>query len=400
MPAIQNAPDTAMSAAAPRNRWRAWAQNMALAIVSVVSLLGLLEIGVRLLAPVPLTAADLFLATDDNATLQGRSARRALQPNLKCRHTSSEFDVAVRINNRGLRDIERPYRKARGMTRILLVGDSFTFGYGVEESERFANRLQEFLQKRGARCEVICAGVPSWGTTDELLFLREEGLRYQPDIVVDCFYENDVHDNSERGFFALQNHQLIALPRAKTKRPSALAITRDPINQRLLDIGDEQRVRATPPQPGFWISHFHLARLLRLSAYRARHRNEGNTPILSERASSQQLTAKILEAMESDCRKATARFVIALIPSRKACAAHQSTLSALPVLRDWSRHRAPHTLLDLATCLQTDDVSQFYFARDPHLKPRGHALIGQALGNFLWPLMTHPKTATGATKVL
>lgn len=94
-------------------------------------------------------------------------------------------------NSAGLRSSrEFPYRKPGGGKRLLLVGDSYFWGYGVDD--RFV--LSEVLQERaGGNVEVINGAVTGYGTDQELLWLVNEGLRYAPDVVVLGFFPgNDI----------------------------------------------------------------------------------------------------------------------------------------------------------------------------------------------------------------
>jgi lysophospholipase L1-like esterase len=99
----------------------------------------------------------------------------------------------VRTNSHGLRGEEFKEEPESGVKRILVVGDSNTFGWGVNRSERFTNLLEERLnQENSARYQVINAGIPGWGMKDFHFFLKERGINYNPDIVVVAFNFNDV----------------------------------------------------------------------------------------------------------------------------------------------------------------------------------------------------------------
>ena len=113
-----------------------------------------------------------------------------------------EFTSRVTINTLGLRGPERPYAKPDGVRRILVLGDSFTEAAQVAQPESAVGRLEVALNARGTdRYEVLNAGVGGWGTGQQLVYLREEGYRYQPDLVLVLLYlGNDVFDNS----YALQ----------------------------------------------------------------------------------------------------------------------------------------------------------------------------------------------------
>jgi len=67
-----------------------------------------------------------------------------------------------RTNAHGLRDRDRP-AKASGTTRVLVVGDSYTWGYAIAEEESFPQVAERMLAERGrADIEVINGGVPDY----------------------------------------------------------------------------------------------------------------------------------------------------------------------------------------------------------------------------------------------
>lgn len=112
---------------------------------------------------------------------------------------TSEFTTRLDIGAKGLRGLEREYAKPSGTRRILVLGDSFTEAAQVSEQESTVARLEAALNARGGstRYEVLNAGVGGWGTGQELVYLREEGVQYQPDVVVVMLYlGNDIYDNS------------------------------------------------------------------------------------------------------------------------------------------------------------------------------------------------------------
>ena len=384
-----------------KNVWRRGLQNGAVVFGSLIFMLALLEIVLRVLAPQPLVASDLFLAAEiaPTAEVQKRSARRWLQPLVHCRHTTSEFDVDVRVNSKGLRDIERPYAKPRGVTRILLIGDSFVFGYGVEEKQRFANLLEDDLKARGLKCEVIAGGVPTWGTEEELLFWREEGRKYQPDFVIECFYDNDVNDNRERALFTLKNGVPVLSPRAlASTRPTAQYITGDPINNRLMRVGDDQANHIAPrveaPHAGFWAQHFHLARLLRVAAYRWRERQVGDTSdvgtaLQTRNEQSQRLTARLLETMQRECQSGGAHFALMTIPAKVAlqsggAQARSQTLARFPILLAWQKQQRNLPLCDMLPALRQGGTErQLYYVNDIHFTVRGNQIVGRVLADFV-----------------
>jgi GDSL-like Lipase/Acylhydrolase family len=109
------------------------------------------------------------------------------------------------INSAGLRDREYPVAKPAATFRIVAIGDSFTFGAGVKQGETYPKRLEAMLNERlggkGTTFEVLDAGVPGYNTYQELIHLREVGLKFNPDLIVLGFTLSD----AELGDFGLKD---------------------------------------------------------------------------------------------------------------------------------------------------------------------------------------------------
>jgi len=99
----------------------------------------------------------------------------------------------LRTNAKGFPGPEVPYGPHPGTYRILCMGDSSTFGWGVESDEAYPALLQESLRRRhpGARIEVVNLGVCGYSSQQGKVLLEREGLRYEPDLVTLSFGSND-----------------------------------------------------------------------------------------------------------------------------------------------------------------------------------------------------------------
>ena len=98
-------------------------------------------------------------------------------------------DVEIRVNSDGHRDREFPPRSER--TRILVVGDSITFGAGVRAEDRYTERLQASLCGDD-RCEVLNVGVNNYQAENYLALLRSDIADIDPDWVVVGLCMNDI----------------------------------------------------------------------------------------------------------------------------------------------------------------------------------------------------------------
>jgi lysophospholipase L1-like esterase len=92
--------------------------------------------------------------------------------------------VDVTINSKGLRDREIPYERSPSTVRILMLGDSFTEGWGVPFEHTFSKRIERLYADRAVKAEVINAGVGNYDTIMEVSYFVREGYKYRPDVVV------------------------------------------------------------------------------------------------------------------------------------------------------------------------------------------------------------------------
>lgn len=110
-----------------------------------------------------------------------------LKPNQDC-YTKIDRKP-VRINSRGTRGPEFSASKPANTVRILSLGDSKTFGWGLNESDTYSAVLERLLQRQAQpnrRIEVINAGVNAYSYPQMHAYLRNIGLKYSPDVVIIC----------------------------------------------------------------------------------------------------------------------------------------------------------------------------------------------------------------------
>jgi len=97
--------------------------------------------------------------------------------------------LTYRINEYGFRGPDYPLDKPPGKQRVVLLGDSFTFGEGVRFEDTFGERLEQRLGRD--HVEVLNLGVGGIDTIEEVSYLRHQGLRFQPDLVILVYVLND-----------------------------------------------------------------------------------------------------------------------------------------------------------------------------------------------------------------
>jgi len=107
----------------------------------------------------------------------------------------SGLRVVIESNREGFRTRNLSKAKEPGVYRILFLGDSTTFGWGVEQDERFSDLLEKRLNAGGSgiHYEIVNLGLPGYSSYHGRIILDRYGLRYSPDMVILSFGANDSH---------------------------------------------------------------------------------------------------------------------------------------------------------------------------------------------------------------
>ncbi len=105
--------------------------------------------------------------------------------------TAHLMGVDVSINSKKLRDFEYSYEPEPGVSRILMLGDSLLFGWGVAFEETWSKRLELAFAADRITAEVINTGVGNYNTIQEVEYFLIEGYRYRPNVVVLNYFIND-----------------------------------------------------------------------------------------------------------------------------------------------------------------------------------------------------------------
>lgn len=328
-------------------------------------------------------------------------------PQVEGLHTGPGFQVPVRLNSRGFRDTEIPYDKSPGVYRILVLGDSFVWGWGVRDSQRLTAVLAERLVDRRRRVEVINLGMAGYGTDQEYLLLQQEGLKYHPDLVVLAYTtDNDVYDNLFRVAYRYQK------PHFEVHNGSTLALTNVPVppgeglwklrQTDFLGLANEWLVqrswiyRATADQLKRGLVS--VASLSRASSTRndADPKTGNSTPqkpyyyywelSQAQREAGLRVTSLLVRQMKQEVEATKSRFLLVVIPSayqrdepdRKGRLYNDQVSELLRLLPDVPT-------LDLTTSIGAapPQVELYSVAVDNHWTIEGHRLAGDILADYV-----------------
>jgi hypothetical protein len=109
-------------------------------------------------------------------------------------------EIPVSINYLGFRNEEFSVQKPKDTFRILNLGDSVAFGWEVRVENTYGKKLEHYLNESsdGIQYEVINVGIPTWNLEAERNFLLDEGLEYQPDLIIlDITIVNDIYGKNK-----------------------------------------------------------------------------------------------------------------------------------------------------------------------------------------------------------
>jgi lysophospholipase L1-like esterase len=160
-------------------------------------------------------------------------------------HTDYKRHIQYKINSRGLRGEIVPYQKKKGEIRLLFLGDSCAFGWGVSYENTYSNVVKSLLQERfpGVDFEIINAAVPGYSSYQGLKYYKKELYKYNPDFVIIFFGANDcsVDMQSDKYRYVLPAW-LLNIDGFLTKNSRFFQLLKINLGKRVLKKGLQQRV--------------------------------------------------------------------------------------------------------------------------------------------------------------
>ena len=301
------------------------------------------------------------------------------------------FKALCTTNSHGLRDEEYSYEKPKGMLRILLLGDSAAAGLEVEKGEVVDSVLERLIRLKRP-CEVINAGVRGYGTDQSYLYLIHEGIKYDPDIVLYFFVDNDlnnnitIHDRRKKfgkSYFVLEKGDLllqgVAVPHSFVPNDRWLMSSpqEKPFVARMKPYLQEHSLIYRGVVPFIRNIKPFEAILVRMGLIDAEEVTpSGVSFVLDPRW---QMTKALIKAMKEFCDQKGIRYAV------------------LPFTAGIDRPSSHKTPIEIVTeqlgvnLIESRDVffkeskgtQKFCFQKDPHWNAKGHALAAKVIFEYL-----------------
>jgi len=212
-------------------------KNIGLLLVSVIVCLIILEVIMRLFNPItPFDKYDKyhpdFQAQFEPDPVFGWSPKKNY-------HWFSYDEpgklVEYTHNSQGIRGDKEYSLDKRDKKRIIVLGDSFVYGFSLNDNETYPYQLGEEL---GNEFEVINLAASGYGTDQALLKLIHVGLDFSLDIVIYGLYPNDINDNTmlkaygvEKPMFFLENDSLVLYPMKDRYDPNTSVINKRTVSE-------------------------------------------------------------------------------------------------------------------------------------------------------------------------
>lgn len=288
------------------------------------------------------------------------------------------LNVPIKINANGFRDGEHATEKPPDVVRIVGLGDSFLFGWGVPADQVFLKQLERRLRDRtGRRIETINAGVPGWGLNQYYIYLNEMGRQLSPDLVVLAYFVDDLNGPPQNRIAPNPEYQ------GGLKYKGGL-LHHSRLFNFLKSLGHLIREKNRPAR----VAYLHDMDLRRIEwSQRANYlMDRGNGRDLDLYAG---LLADHFRRLKDSTIALKAILVVMLIPDISQLH-HPEVQRINEVLRNICNDLAIPFLDMTNTFEQSDDPSRFYlWPRDPHTNEEGHAEMAKALQSMICrpPLM-------------
>ena len=217
-------------------------RNWMLIPLSLLALWTVLEVGLRIAGYNPL--GDLIYGDRATFVQPASNSTRIYEgvPHAKGR----AWGANVQLNALGLRDREYSVPAPAGVKRIVVIGDSVTFGNYMPQASTYVEQLEALYAAQNQSIEVINLGLGGYDTLQEVASLEDVGLAFKPDLVIVGFCINDIGVASGNLDYILKLKEYGATPlyRLRTAQWVRVQLDRIRLGQEMIEANKAERFAA------------------------------------------------------------------------------------------------------------------------------------------------------------
>ncbi len=327
----------------------------------------LVELLVRAFAPQDLIS-DIIIFDDDLCY--------KLKNNAEGIQNSREFKVKLTTNSIGIRDRSYSWEKGDDTFRILMLGDSHTFGWGVELDNTFTELIESRIKLINpfSKYEVFNCGVYGYGTTHQYMYLEKYGFDLKPDLVIIAMdLLHDIRVNKSGYYYFSQN---------KLKRSSKPHFTKK-----------SRAITKYFPFSSFLRGHSHLFRFVGSNLSKLFRHDSIINEKRNDKGEQKQffnlgLTYNIFLKISRELEQREVKFIVAILPEfdsfkqkSKSNPHFSNTLASLErfFLDNNFNYISLQKKFD-----NNSESSEFIFKFSHHFNAKGHQFIAEEIEDFLF----------------
>lgn len=253
-------------------------------------------------------------------------------------------------------------------TDIVILGDSFIYGHGVEQNETLDYYLEDF-----SKLEVANLGIMGIGTYESMILLNKFGVNYQPDYVVFFFFYNDLHE--------LDLKLRIDLPREEAEKFIATPVEEIDFSNlsQTTDFANLKPSKAYFKLQKFFNFYFYNFQLNNLANVLGRSNvNDGKAPKYLVDPFFGNYIGQAIKQMRYVAEQNGAKFILAPIPALALDEVNVNTGSF-----DFLRKLAQDNNIDFVDAQDMEFNSLYYLEHDGHFSPAGQKEMARRVYEFI-----------------